>query len=72
MNKLVIATNEDDWEGLYAEGVLVSEGHRLDRWYIIDMVHRFNEIPSRRVVDSDWLVGEGRLPNNIDEVRWAE
>lgn len=27
--KLTIATNYDDWEGLYVDGVLFTEGHKL-------------------------------------------
>ena|SRR5688500_9914081 len=34
----------DDWEGLYYEGILVDEGHRLETEWVMALVQEFDRV----------------------------
>lgn len=63
----------DDWEGLYINGRLVTEGHSLK---IEDILKEAQKQPPTnsavRWVDIDWLQERGDLPKAIAKVVWAE
>lgn len=65
---LVLVTNHDDWEGLYVNGVLYTQGHRIDH----DDLLRAVGIELKTVEpDGEWLYGRGNLPDRLDEVMRA-
>ncbi len=65
----VLVTNCDDWEGLYIDGVLVEECHKIN---FKDWVGKISELTEVEVT-SEWL-GEdvGSLPSSISDIpKWA-
>ena len=66
----------DDWDGLYADGKLIIEGHNV---HLTDFVHWLQETGPVEIVDYDcheadaeWLEGRGRLPQNLYDVGLAD
>lgn len=67
-NKLVFIVG-DDWEGMYQDGVLVQEGHRLR---ISDVLRQLNVPYLRFSADQEWLESRGSLPRNLNGVKTEE
>lgn len=67
MNKqIVIVSNGDDWEGLYIDGKLVTENHRLSPR---DVLNALGLTLERKHVSTEYLGGEVvSLPQNIKEI----
>jgi hypothetical protein len=63
--KITIVTNEDDWEGLYVDGLLAVQGDRLR---VQDVLAAVGIFPDTLVCDYDWLSDQGYLPVSLDEV----
>lgn len=56
----------DDWNGLYVDGELMAENHSLRPTDVLDALG----IPYERVsCDQDWLEENGRLPQQLKEVK---
>ncbi|WP_407529246.1 hypothetical protein [Methylobacterium oryzisoli] len=57
----------NDWEGLYLNGRLVAQGHRVD----VENVLRACGVAVHPTVepDQDWLENEGMLPDTLSEVK---
>lgn len=71
----VIATNCDDWEGLYLNGYRVTEGHELQITDFVETVVLHGGVITdfyRIEVDNDWLVELGSLPEHIGDIVWAD
>jgi len=63
--KLVLVTNYDDWEGLYIDGELVLEGHRVRRDEMFTMLGiDYTEVEAAE----GWLESRGTLPKNLSDV----
>jgi len=63
--KLVLVTNYDDWEGLYIDGKLVLEGHRVRRDEMFTMLGiDYTEVEAAE----GWLESRGTLPKNLSDV----
>ncbi len=64
MNKLLILT-ADDWEGLFIDGKLVTEGHSIP-------LYEFCEVLGIKVdfkeVDDEYMCEMGSFPQNLDEI----
>jgi hypothetical protein len=58
--EIVFATNDDDWEGLYINGKLVSEGHKLS---FGDFAEAFGISYAKVSVEID-----GSLPQNLNDL----
>lgn len=73
-NKIVYVSNEDDWEGVYVNGRLYMEDHRLNVKRVFEMVATLGHIGEYeyKTVDFDWMQEEGLLPAAIEDVKWAE
>lgn len=72
VNNYVLADG-DDWQGLYLNGNLVDEGHRLQLeevcgYMVVDNPTSFE----KRNVNLGWLNEVGLLPPNIDDVVFEE
>lgn len=66
--KVVIVSNDDDWEGLYVDGKLYHQGHDIPNDVILEACN----IEIKKIVcDQDWLLEEsdGRLPEKLSDVK---
>jgi len=71
----VIATNCDDWEGLYLNGIRLTEGHELHLNEFAETVILHGGVITsyyRLEVDNDWLMECGSLPEYLIDVVWAD
>lgn len=59
----ILVTNGDDWEGLYVDGVMVEQGHRVSR-------DSFMGLASYKTVDvdQDWADSVGHYPELYAEI----
>lgn len=75
---LVLSTQSGDWEGLFIDGVLISEGHHLGEgrpaefWINKSKEYSFEskDIVHREIndEDEDLLSGWGNFPKNLSEL----
>lgn len=69
MSKEITIVSGDDWQGLYVDGKLVDEGHSIQ----LDTFARIMGIDlNEKEADFDWLEKEGRMPDNLSEVKFAK
>lgn len=67
----VIFARGGDWSGMYIDGVLVYENHRLYPDSVIEALVGYTVGSLRRgEVDFEWLDKQGSLPKDIDKVNW--
>jgi len=61
----------DDWFGLYIDGKLVFENHRLEYYDILQAISsRLDNIEFEiSEVDYDWMDGRGALPKKLEKVK---
>lgn len=61
----------DDWEGVYIDGELETEGHSLETPETVRLAIRRNvsEVMVKEC-DISWLHDEGNLPNDIADVKY--
>jgi hypothetical protein len=70
MKRTVTVVRGDDWSGLYIDGVLVEEGHRLGVEDVLEVVRHLGPFDVETVdADQEWLESEGNLPKLLGEVR---
>jgi len=55
MESKIIIVIADDWEGLYVNGRLIEEGHKVKRSELIQTMKEFNTFN----VEEKWLNNEG-------------
>jgi hypothetical protein len=77
MNAFVFITQEGDWEGLYIDGKIISQGHNLGdsapEAFWLDIAHRYGlrpeELTKRELPDGDNAVvlDLGRMPDKLKE-----
>lgn len=62
----------DDWEGVYIDGALVTEGHSIDEVEAVRLAlaHKVTAVECKEC-DCNWLHEEGNLPNALTDVKWA-
>ncbi len=69
MKTSVTLVKADDWQGLYFDGELEIENHRLRLEDVLRVlwgrVITHNETAE---VDDDWLEHEGRLPRRLEDI----
>lgn len=67
---IVFVTNEDDWEGVYVNSVLLDQGHRICKEFMIgELVGSVVKSVKTQLVDNEWLENEGGwLPDNLSDV----
>lgn len=62
----VVFVTADDWEGLYIDGQLVTEGHEVRRSELL----RILGIPHKELnADADWLAERGCFPTQLLDVK---
>lgn len=58
-----------DWEGMYIDGKLVVEDHRLDLYQVLDLIGvKYKYVQA----DAEWLGECGRLPDKLSKVKKAK
>lgn len=62
---MVFVHGADDWEGMYVDGVLRLEGHRLDA---DDVARKLGADVLRVQADGEWLASHGSLPSLLKDV----
>ncbi|MGG0667865.1 hypothetical protein ABE073_04965 [Lederbergia citrisecunda] len=67
--KVVIATY-DDWEGLYVNGELRTEGHSINLHDFVDLINDHKVFESMEVVEisEGCLEEHGNCPMNLDDM----
>ena len=71
----VVYAQADDWEGLFINGQLITEDHKLKPRDIQSILKDNNALGVEmefKNVDLDWMYDIGSFPSNIDEVVWEE
>lgn len=73
MERTVVARG-NDWEGLYINGKLITEGHSIDNIELANLViiYGLKEKLEAREVNYSWINYIGAFPDSIDEVIWIE
>lgn len=66
--KLTIATNYDDWEGLYVDGILYTEGHKLR----VEDIFSALGITCEEVSVAGYLETYGSLPSKFHDLEIDE
>jgi len=75
---LILTTQNGDWEGLFINGELISEGHELgdgDILFILKMAEEYSFKSSDVVIeevndeDDEWLSNNGNFPENLSELK---
>lgn len=55
----------DDWQGFYVDGKLQIEGHSVR---LVDALEKIGMECEVVYPDMDWLVDNGNMPENIEDV----
>lgn len=64
--KITYATNYDDWEGIYVDGVLKLQDHKIR---IQDLFELFSDFITVEEIDAyDYLAEMGSLPTTVKEL----
>jgi hypothetical protein len=63
--KITIVTNEDDWEGLYIDGKIAVQDHKLR---VEDVLDALGICAESVTCDYDWLFDQGYLPSDLKDV----
>lgn len=72
MSKLTLVRG-DDWEGIYIDGKLVTEGHSHDTMEAIKLAIARGVTEAETMWANDaWLQDEGSLPRALHDVRVAK
>lgn len=64
----VVIVSGDNWEGIYINGVLITEGHDLTAGDALASIGiHYSELGA----DAEWLNAEGSLPSFLKDVQLA-
>lgn len=67
---VVLATGDSDWQGLYIDGQLVTEGHSISAMAALSEVAGKGDIVFKNIVyDAEWMDKQGYLPHILAEVQ---
>jgi hypothetical protein len=69
MGTVIDIVDGDDWVGIYFNDTLVSQGHSLNIWDVLNLLQ--DEVVECRDyihADMDWMATIGHLPNRLDDV----
>jgi len=74
-NLQLVQITADDWEGIYFNGLLKTEGHRVPFRDLMEIIVEEGgriEYWATIEADADWLNDLGNLPDTLREVKFAE
>jgi hypothetical protein len=69
MGTVIDIVDMDSWKGIYFNDTLVSQGHDLDLWDVLNLLE--DEVVECReyiIPDMEWMDSVGHLPNRLDDV----
>ena len=69
MGIIIDIVDGDSWKGIYFNDKLISQGHDLDLWAVLNLLE--DEVVECReyiIPDMDWLDSVGHLPNSLNDV----
>lgn len=71
----IVVAQGDDWEGIYINGHLETEGHSIPLSSFLDWAVESGPVHVVKVVSGevniDWINDCGSLPNNLEDVVWS-
>lgn len=70
----------DDWQGLYANGSLIDENHKIETYDIVNLINNnINLIDKESGIifneawcDINWFEDIGNFPERLDEVKFPD
>ena len=65
---VIVSSSSGDWEGLYKDGVLVTEGHSISNR---DIFANLGVSVQEKEAAEGWLEERGNLPKNLSDVEFA-
>lgn len=66
---VVSYVNGDGWVGLYVNGQLVEQGHKIDPRNLLEHVANLERFTAESIIpNQQWLDDRGMLPNRLEEV----
>lgn len=65
MSRDVMYARGDDWEAVYIDGVLASQGHSINWMHVIE---ELGCNAYTQEVDYEWLDEQGEFPEDMNEV----
>jgi len=70
---LVIVSNDYDWEGLYINGIIVFQTHRLTSSDILFYLKGHTLVDyNTKVCDTEWFEDQNDFPRRLSEVKIKE
>ncbi len=74
MAKQYVIINGDDWQGIFVDGYLISEGHSFGSYELLEIVKEHGAVGDFWSLepDMDWLMDRGGLPDTLREVKFVE
>lgn len=74
MDVLLLSSQEGDWEGLYVNGEIVDQGHRIDRDDFLELAEKYNfkssDVRKKELTneDEEETSMSGRFPRLLSEL----
>ncbi len=68
MKNIVIATNHDDWEGVFVDGEQKTSGHKIEISDLIPYLRDGDFTIARWSIDSDYTADLGCYPDELTEI----
>jgi len=69
MELLFIRDQEGDWEGLYKDGQLITQGHSIDWPYVLESILKGSDISLETAnANLTWLYECGQFPDDLQDV----
>ena len=74
MSKQYVIVNGDDWQGIFVDGKLISEGHSFSSYELLEIVKEHGAVGEFWSLepDMDWLEDRGGLPDTLRDVKLHE
>ena len=70
-NMEVVLADGDDWQGLYVNGTLVMQDHRITVQDLCDL-YDFKGMIKEVYADVDWLCEVNEFPKKLEDVKLEE
>lgn len=71
----LVRVYSEDWDGLYANGALVTEGHKVHLGDFVMWLAEQGPVQitgySTAIADEEWICDQGRLPEKLIDVKMA-
>lgn len=67
--KKIVIVSGDDWEGLYIDGKIVDQGHRLR---LEEVLRLLGFDVDCKEADNEWLEQYGNLPDKLKDVKESD